>query len=70
MCWDNDQDESLWSTLKSECCNRYTWPTKKAAGLAVGDWIERVCNRRRHSKIGMISPVEFENRHTQPAQAA
>ncbi|MPV52764.1 hypothetical protein GCO27_06740, partial [Corynebacterium sp. zg331] len=30
---------------------------------AVARWIEVVYNRRRrHSKIGMISPVEFENR--------
>lgn len=71
VCWDNAQAESFWSTMKSEFYNRYTWPTKKAARIAVGDWIERVYNRRRrHSKIGMISPVEFENRHTQPAQAA
>jgi transposase InsO family protein len=47
------------------------WPTKAAAALAAGDWIERVYNRRRrHSAIGMISPVEFENRITQTAQAA
>jgi putative transposase len=60
-----------WSTLKSELYDRYTWPTKIAARLAVGDWIERIYNRRRrHSKIGMISPVEFENRHNQTAQAA
>jgi hypothetical protein len=26
--------------------------------------------RRRHSAIGMISPVEYENRITQTAQAA
>ena len=71
VCWDNAQAESFWSTMKSEFYNRYTWPTKKAARLAVGDWIERVYNRRRpHSKLGMISPVEFENRHTQTAQAA
>ena len=39
------------------------WPTKAAAKLAVGDWIERVYNRRRrHSSLGMICPVEFENR--------
>tara|TARA_B100000609_G_scaffold96405_1_gene76752 strand:+ start:702 stop:1589 length:888 start_codon:yes stop_codon:yes gene_type:complete len=71
VCWDNAQAESFWSTMKSEFYNRHTWPTKKAARLAVGDWIERVYNRRRrHSKIGMISPVEFENRQHQPAQAA
>ncbi|MGH7291593.1 MAG: IS3 family transposase, partial [Myxococcota bacterium] len=51
--------------------HRYTWPTKSAARLAVGDWIERIYNRRRrHSKIGMISPVDFEHHHTQTAQAA
>lgn len=71
VCWDNAQAESFWSTLKAEFYNRYTWPTKIAARLAVGDWIERIYNRRRrHSKLGMISPVDFENRHTQTAQAA
>jgi putative transposase len=71
VCWDNAQAESFWSTLKTEFYHRYTWPTKSAARLAVGDWIERVYNRRRrHSKLGMISPVAFENRHTQTAQAA
>jgi len=41
-----------------------------AAKLAVGDWIERVYNRRRrHSALGMISPVEYEYRFTQTAQA-
>ena len=71
VCWDNAQAESFGSTLKSEFYHRSTWPTKIAARLAVGDWIERIYNRRRrHSKIGMISPVDFEYRHTQTAQAA
>jgi transposase InsO family protein len=39
--------------------------------VAVGDWIERVYNRRRrHSSLGMICPVECEDRLTQTAQAA
>jgi transposase InsO family protein len=71
VCWDNAQAESFWSTLKSEFYHRYTWPTKRAARLATGDWIERIYNRRRrHSKLGMISPVDFENRHNQTAPAA
>lgn len=71
VCWDNVQAESFWSTMKSEFYNRYTWPTKATARLAVGDWIERVYNRRRrHSKIGMVSPVEFEDRHSHTSQAA
>jgi putative transposase len=48
-----------------------SWSTKIAARLAVGDCIKRIDNRRRrHSKIGMISPVEFENRHNQTTPAA
>jgi transposase InsO family protein len=71
VCWDNAQHELFWGTLKVEFYDRYLWPTKAAAKLAVGDWIERVYNRRRrHSAIGMISPVEYENRITQTAQAA
>ena len=71
VCWDNAQAESFWATLKVECYDRYLWLTKAAAKLAVADWIERIYNRRRrHSAIGMISPVEFENRRIRSAQAA
>jgi putative transposase len=42
-----------------------------AAKLAVGDWIEQVYNRRkRHSALGVISPVACEDRFNQTAQAA
>ena len=65
------QQESFWATMKVEFYDRYLWPTKAAAKLAVGDWIERVYNRRRrHSALAMISPVDFEDRLTQTAQAA
>lgn len=71
VCWDNAAAESFWATLKVEFYDRYLWPTKAAARIAVGDWIERVYNRRRrHSSIGMLSPVDYENRFTQTAQAA
>lgn len=69
--WDNAASESFWATLKVEFYDRYLWPTKAAAKLAVGDWIERVYNRRRrHSAIGVLSPVDYEDRITQTAQAA
>ena len=71
VCWDNAAAESFWATLKVEFYDRYLWPTKLAAKLAVGDWIERVYNRRRrHSALGMISPVDFEDRLDQTAKAA
>jgi putative transposase len=51
--------------------DRYLWPSRAAAKLAASDWIERVHNRRRHHlALGMISPVEYEDRITQTAQAA
>lgn len=69
--WDNAQQESFWATLKVEFYDRYLWPTKTAAKLALGDWIERVYNRRRrHPALAMMRPVEFEDRLTQTAQAA
>ena len=71
VCWDNAAAESFWSTLKTEFYNRRHWPTKAEARLAVGAWIEERYNRlRRHSSIGMISPVRFEELHTQTAEAA
>ena len=71
VCWDNAAAESFWSTLKTEFYNRRSWPTKTEARLAVGAWIEERYNRtRRHSSIGMISPVLFEQLHPQTAQAA
>ena len=71
VCWDNAAAESFWATLKVEFYDRYLWPTRTAAKLAVGDWIERVYNRRRrHSTLGMISPVDYEDRFNQTAQAA
>jgi Integrase core domain len=71
VCWDNAQAESFWATMKVEFYDRYLWPTQSAAKRAVGDWIERVYNRRRrHSAIATMRPVEFEDRLNQTAQAS
>lgn len=71
VCWDNAAAETLWSTLKTEFYDRHHWPTKAGAKQAVGNWIEERYNRtRRHSAIGMISPVRFEAAQPQTAQAA
>jgi transposase-like protein len=61
VCWDNAQQESFWASLKVEFYNRRPWATRAEAMAAVGDWIERVYNRRRrHSALGMLTPVQFE----------
>jgi transposase InsO family protein len=71
VCWDNAQQESFWSTLKTEFYNRHTFATRTDAIHAVSTWIETVYNRRRrHSSLGMTTPVAFEHRITTAAQAA
>jgi transposase InsO family protein len=71
VCWDNAASESFWSTLKTEFYDRHHWPTKPAAKQAVGAWIEQRYNRkRRHSAIGMIPPVRYEQEHHQAGEAA
>ena len=63
VCFDNAMSESFWSTLKTEFYDRKKWATRDEARKAVARWIEIVYNRRRrHSAIGMISPVDFEAR--------
>ncbi|OFT86559.1 transposase [Corynebacterium sp. HMSC29G08] len=66
VCFDNAMAESFWSTLKTEFYDRQHWPTRDGARTAVARWIEVVYNRRRrHSALGMISPVDFEYHITQ-----
>ena len=63
VCFDNAMAESFWSTLKTEFYDRKRWATRDAARKAVAYWIEVVYNRRRrHSALGMVSPVDVENR--------
>lgn len=71
VCWDNAQQESFWSTLKTEYFNRHEFGTHGEAIKGVSTWIETVYNRRRrHSALGQISPVAFEHQLTTPAAQA
>ncbi len=60
-CFDNAVLESFHATLKKDLIHRRSWPTKAEARTAVFDYIEAFYNRRRrHSTLGMLSPLEFE----------
>jgi putative transposase len=71
VCWDNAQQESFWSTLKTEFYQRRSFPTRTAAIRAVSAWIDEVYNRRRrHSSLGQIPPIPFEQQLTTAATQA
>jgi putative transposase len=60
-CSDNAVLESVHARIKKDLIHRRSWPTKAEARIAVFDYIEAFYNRRRrHSTLGMLSPVEFE----------
>ncbi len=60
-CFDNAAMESFHASLKKDLIHRRSWPTKAQARTAVFAYIEGFYNRRRrHSRLGMLSPVDYE----------
>ena len=61
--WDNSAMESFFLSLKTERAARKVYRPRDDARADVFDYIERFYNPgRRHSKLGYLSPVEFEAR--------
>jgi putative transposase len=59
--WDNSVMESVFSSLKTERTGRKSYPSRDAARAEVFDHIERLYNPiRRHSTLGYLSPIDFE----------
>lgn len=66
-CYDNAVAESGFATIKKECVHRYKFVTRQAAKTAIFQYIEVFYNRnRRHSSLGYLSPLAFENQFHQP----
>ena len=62
-CYDNAVVESFFATLKRERTRRRQYRTRDEARTDVFDFIERYYNRqRRHSYLGHLSPVDYEER--------
>jgi putative transposase len=57
---DNAVIESWHSTLEFELRSIEHFPTRAAARARVSTWIEDYNTRRRHSALGMMSPVDYE----------
>lgn len=63
-CYDNALMESFWSRVQVELLNRKRWQTRIELATALFEYLEIFHNRqRRHSALGMMTPVEYELRH-------
>lgn len=59
---DNSMIESFWSTLQRELLDTRSWESPEELGAAIFEWIEAWYNpRRRHTSIGMLSPIDYEH---------
>jgi len=69
--FDNAMVESFWARMQTELLNTRKWRTCVELSSAIFDWIDAFYNRtRRHSALGMMSPIAYEklnNQHTNVA---
>lgn len=59
-CWDNAPMESVNGTLKAECVNDEHFHTRDQARRAIIEYIGYYNTERRHSALGNITPVQYE----------
>lgn len=63
-CYDTAMIESFWSRMQVELLDRKKWKTRLEAN-AIFEYLEIWHNRRRrHSQLGMLTPIEFERINT------
>ncbi|MET8134138.1 IS3 family transposase [Streptomyces sp. NPDC005251] len=61
--YDNALAESFWQGLKRETMHQRLFTTISQARLELFQWLTYYNGRRRHSSLGYLSPVEFEQQH-------
>jgi transposase InsO family protein len=60
-CFDNAVIESFWGRMQVELLNRQRWKTRTELANAIFEYLEIFHNRqRRHSALGMRTPIEYE----------
>lgn len=67
-CFDNAVIESFWGRMQTELLNRKRWNTRVELASAMFEYVEVFHNRqRRHSSIGMLTPIEYERNYHKTA---
>jgi len=65
-CYDNSMIESFWGHMQTELLNRKSWRTRLELANAIFEYLEVFHNRkRRHSRLGIRTPVEYEKLYEQ-----
>jgi putative transposase len=60
-CYDNSMIEAFWSRMQVELLDQRRWRTRVELANAIFEYVEIFHNRqRRHSSLGMLTPIEFE----------
>ncbi len=63
-CYDNAPMESFFNSLKRECVGSGVFRDAEAAEKEIFNYIECYYNnKRKHSSLGYLSPVKFEEKH-------
>jgi transposase InsO family protein len=64
-CYDNAMMEAFWSRMQVELLDSRRWKTRVELANAIFEYLEVFHNRRRrHSSLGMLTPIEFELNNT------
>ena len=62
--YDNAMCESFFATLECELLDRRRFKSQAEARMGIFEFIEAFYNRRRrHSALGYLSPIDYEQRH-------
>ena len=60
-CYDNSMIEAFWSRMQVELLDQRRWRTRVELANAIFEYLEIFHNRqRRHSSLGMLTPIQFE----------
>jgi putative transposase len=69
--YDNGMMEAFWARMQTELLDRKRWRTRLELANAIFEYLEVFHNRkRRHSSLGMLTPIEYETLHHDQLTAA